>query len=327
MDVIAHTSLPKVHAVLLNVGGGNMAHAKITKEWLIERVLLGYGCGHGADYKPWLTLGRGSFIPKSRHGWYRDPATGAQRDVFSDNENDGGIVGVWLGAIDRRVQYPCFPFRHPHPLEDAPGRNTTPLPWSKGTLALAHEARLRHPVFVGTDIAFVLTLDSLFTLPPRTTSRVAAMAAKHKDITRGDDPEWNVVENLELQRLYARDIDARFFLWDQLVCPTELIKNLRSIYSSAALPSSLRCSPFYPTFLKFTEQRVQTWPVNRILQAFSHDQDLQVPEVTFLWDHAVWTQHIPSDLTKPIVMSRPAPLWDGRWMKEMRAAMFGCTEF
>lgn len=304
-----------------------MAQVKVTKEWLINNVLLGYGRGHCADYKPWLFLGRGKFIPKSRHGWYLDPETGAQRDVFSDNENDGGIVGTWLGALDRRVQYPCFPFRHPHPSEDAPGRSTKPLPWAKGTLALSREACIRHPLFVGTDILYVLTLDALFTLPPREESRLVALAGKNMSKTRVDDPDWSFVENLELQRRYAVDIDARFVIWDQLVCPKELIKNLRSLYSSAALPASFRCSKFYALFLNFAEQRVQDWPINKILKAFSRDHDLSVPEVTFLWDHALWTQNIPVDLTKPVAMASPAKMWDGQWMREMRTSMFGCAEF
>lgn len=304
-----------------------MPRAKVTKKWLVEKVLLGYGRGHGADYKPWLTLGRGGFIPKSRHGWYIDPETGAQRDAFSDNENDGGIVGSWLGALDRRVQFPCFPFRHPHPLEDAPGREAMPLQWSEGTVALALAANLRHPLFVGTNIYYVLTFDALFTLPPRNKPRLAALAGKSYDQTRCDAPDWNVVENLELQRLYAESIDASFCVWDQLVCPAELINNLRSIYSSAALPSSLKCSAFYTKFREFAEKRVDDWPVNRILQDFAKVSHLQVPEVTFLWDHAVWTQDIPVDLTKPVQRTQIAPLWNGRWMKEMRESMFGCKVF
>lgn len=301
--------------------------AIVTTEKIREMILAGRGQGHGKDYRPWLQLGPGQFIPKSLHGWYINPLSGAQQDIFSDIERRGGIVGRWLGAIDDRPQFPCFPFRHPHPSEDAPGREKSPLPWAKGTLALANDANLRHPIYVGTNINYVLTFDVLFTLPPVTRPRLAALAGKDKSVTRSNDPGRNVVTNIEIARRYAVDIGASFCTWDQLVCPSELIKNLVSIYSSASLPPTLACSAHYPAFLKFAMERVETVPVRRILQQFAETANLPVMQTTFLWDHAAWTQQIKIDLTKPDLRAQPAPLWDGEWMKDMRHAMFGIREF
>lgn len=300
---------------------------KITRKKIRDWIEAGYGQGHGAHYKPWLRLGRGRFIPKSKHGWYLNPVTGAQETIFSDNERIAGIVGKWLGAIDSRVQFPCFPFAHPHPLEDAPGREVQPLPWSRGTVALAHDAGIDHPVFPGTDIYYVLTFDVLFTLPPRARPSLAAVAGKDTRQTRAPEPAWNVVENLELQRRYAADISAPFLVWDQLVCPDHLAVNLSSIYSSAVIPESLACRPYYPEFLQFALARIDHWPVGKILQAFATKSGLSVLDVTFLFDHAAWIQDIPIDLTQPTLRSRPAPLWDGKWIGDMRQAMFGRREF
>lgn len=300
---------------------------KITRKKIREWIESGYGQGHGANYKPWLQLGRGRFVPKSIHGWYINPTTSAQQTFFSENERVAGIVGTWLGAIDSRPQFPCFPFVHPHPLEDAPGREASPLPWSRGTLALATDAGIDHPVYPGTDIYYVLTFDVLFTLPPRERPGLAAVAGKDAKQTRSDVPARNLVENLELQRRCAADIGAQFITWDQLTCPSDLVKNLRSIYSSAVIPESLPCHPYYLEFLEFARAKIESWPVRKILQAFASKSGLSVMDVTFLFDHAAWTQEIPVDLSKPMLRSRPAPLWDGKWIAEMRQAMFGRREF
>lgn len=300
---------------------------RITRKRIREWIESGYGQGHGANYKPWLQLGRGRFIPKSMHGWHLNPVTGAQQTIFSDNELNASVVGMWLGAIDSRPQFPCFPFVHPHPLEDAPGREDRPLLWSKGTLALAQDAGIDHPVFPGTDIYYVLTFDVLFTLPPRERPGVVAVAGKDTRQTRSDAPAWNLVENLELQRRYAADISAEFLIWDRLVCPPDFVNNLRSIYPSAVIPESLPCHPCYPEFLEFALARIESWSVRKILQTFATKSGLSVPDVTFLFDHAAWTQEIPVDLTKPALRSQPAPLWDGKWIAEMRQAMFGRREF
>lgn len=300
---------------------------KITHEKISDWILAGYGQGHGAEYISWLQLGRGRFIPKSRHGWYIDPTTGAQQTIFSDNERNAGIAGIWLGASEGRFQFPCFTFQHPHPLDDAPGREAKPLPWSIGTVELADEANIYHPIFPGTDIHYIPTFDILFTLPPRESPRLAGLAGKDAGQTRSNTPDWNTLKNLELQRRYAADIGAEFRTWDQLVCPPELIKNLCSVYPSAVLPVLLPCSQHYPDFLQFASAKIDYWPVRKILQEFARQSGLAVPDVTFLFDHAAWTQEIPVDLTKPVMRSSLAPLWNGQWMKEMRHAMFGCREF
>lgn len=300
---------------------------KITRDKIRGWIEAGHGQGHGAAYKPWLHLGRGRFIPNSLHGWYIDRITGAQQTFFSENERSAWIVGMWLGASDGRPQFPCFTFPHPHPLEDAPGREARPQPWSKGTVALARDAGISHPVYPGTNIYYILTFDALFTLPPREYPSVVAVAGKDKKQTRSPEPSWNLVENLELQRRYAADIGAKFQIWDQLVCPKDLLTNLRSIYPSATIPESLPCHPHYSEFLQFALAHIDSWPVNKILRAFAAKSGLTVPDVTFLFDHTAWTQQIPIDLTQPTLRSRPVPLWDGKWIADMRQAMFGRREF
>lgn len=300
---------------------------KITPTLIATLIAQGYGQGHGARYKPWLRLGRGKFIPKSLHGWYINLETGAQDEVFSDIERGIGLCGWWLGAIDARYQFPLWTFPHPSPLEDFPGRDPTTLPWSKGTVRLAAEHGIEHPRCVGSDIEYIQTLDTAFTIPPRNQPGFVGVAAKPSGKVRIPEPDFGVVDSLGLQELYVQDIGGRFRIVDERFCSPELSKNLRAVYASSVLPAALLKASLYQRFLEYASTTIAEVPTNRVLQAFAKRTGISVPDATTLLDHAAWKQDIPVDLSRPCMRAEPCSLWSGDVVKTMRQELFGCPQF
>jgi hypothetical protein len=111
-----------------------------TEEKIEKRFADGFGQGVGADYKPWLTVGRStpSLGTSNRSG---GRTTGRVHHFLSDIERNAFLIYDWAASVvDIREQFPL----------------------DRGeTRAIAEAMGVRHPIYPKSDVPVVMTTDFL----------------------------------------------------------------------------------------------------------------------------------------------------------------------
>jgi hypothetical protein len=151
---------------------------------IARRQQEGRGQGHGATYKPWLTV---QDVPSQGlthriQGW----TTRRVHHLFSNLERDALYLLDWAEeVIDIREQYPLLP------LEE--------------TQAIAEQIGVRHPTDPRTQHAVVMTTD--FLLDVQTGESIFQQARTAKPIDQLENRR--VLEKLEIERRFwqARNVD------------------------------------------------------------------------------------------------------------------------
>lgn len=206
-----------------------MAHGP--KKWTeatIERMHLeGRGKGEGQFYKPWIEVLEVSSIGRSRR--VSGIKTGREHQLLSDVEWKLFLLLEWArNVVDIREQYPL----------------------DRGlTQEIASMLRIRHPVYPGTKVPAVMTVDFLTTEERDGTRSLAAYNAK----TTADAENIRALEKLEIRRFYFQGVGIPHHLVLSTEIPAKLVRNLEWIRGGQQKQGELEP---YPNFLTENAQRM-----------------------------------------------------------------------
>lgn len=186
----------------------------------IERMQAeGRGQGSGADYKPWLEVADLSSQGRSRRVW--SPKTGRVHHLFSDVEHDLFLACEWAqNVVDIREQFPL-------------SRDLTQT--------IAQRLRIGHPVYPGTTVPTVMTVDFLLTVIVEGKRRPLALNAKRDE----EAEDARSLEKLEIQRACFEENDVAHQLVYHSRIPKQKVKNISWIRGALLKPEEPEPHPGY----------------------------------------------------------------------------------
>lgn len=292
----------------------------MTWEKLSERIHLGYGTGHGADYLPWLTLRRKNSSRESNQVAAHLHPLHRPGYFFSRGEYQIALLLLWLGVHDLREQYPLWPIAHPHPLYGALGTDGLDLGYCTGLLDIAADAGIEHGHFPGTDIPYVATIDFLVTVLNGSEFDLIAISCKPFS-----DPDqeikWRTLERLELERRYAERHGFRYLIISSRFVPILMAGQLEWCMERATLADVPHLSECVDGFAREFSSEPSLSVSDAVARA-SGSQHLSMEEGWMVFRHCAWTQVIDIDLSSPILTSYPARR-SGRTLRErLRRSLF-----
>lgn len=270
---------------------------------LYQAIRAGHGQGHGAAYQPWLQLRRKNSSPDSNQVVCRMPLLNRAAHYLSRGEYQTALLLLWLNVSDLREQYPIWPISHPHPLHGAPGTSGLALRFVRGLLSIAQEAGIDHGSDIGSGLPYVATLDFLITIPGKEGPSLAIFSSKpvpeHEYI-----PEWRMLERLELERRYAEELSARYFVTSSALVPDEMAGQLECWLTSAALDEAPELLSLAETFSEYFARQPEC-PVIEVVTTAAKALAIPEDEALCLFRHCAWTQKIDVDPTRRVVSSYP----------------------
>ncbi len=169
----------------------------------------GRGKGHGADYKPWLTIqdvpsdGLASRVPSVK--------TDRHHELLSNNETALFLLADWSDNV--------FDVREQFPLD------------RELTRRIAREMGVRHPVDTHSRVDLGMTTDLLIDLKIKGRVHCFPRAVKPADML--NDPR--VVEKLEIERRYWLIKEEPWALVTDRDLPKVRIQNLRWLHEMQTL--------------------------------------------------------------------------------------------
>lgn len=277
----------------------------MTWEKFYEHLLQGFGTGHGAAYRPWLTLRRKNPSKSSnqvaaylflqrRHGFF-----------FSRGEYQIALLLLWLGVDDLREQFPIWPIAHPHPLFGALGTEEVQFPYSKGLLDIAKEAGIDHGVYPGTNIPYVATMDFMLTIRVGGDFRQVAVSCK-PFCTLEDEIKWRTLERLELERRYAAHNKIRYIVLNSQIVPILMAGQLEWCFACSHKADIPQVAPAVETFAAEFASTPDLSIADAVRRA-SELSKLSLKDGWIAFRHCAWNQRIDVDLSKQILTTYPAP--------------------
>lgn len=188
--------------------------ARGPKKWdeaTIERMRLeGRGKGEGRHYKPWI--GVLEFSSRGRSRRVAGVKTGREHQLFSDVEWELFLLLEWArNVIDIREQFPLD---------------------RELTLEIAAMLRIRHPVYPGTKVPAVMTVDFLATEERNGSRSLVAYNAKRTE----EAEDARSLEKLEIQRYYFQGIGSPHHLVFSSQIPPNTVRNLTWIRGGILKP-------------------------------------------------------------------------------------------
>lgn len=293
---------------------------RVTQKHIEAWIAEGRGYGHGPAYIPWIKIRtRGS--PTGGNLQFRYiPELGRYAHLLSAGELKLARLLLYLGVADLREQYPCWPWKHPHPLFEHPHFNPSPIPWSKGTLACAEKLQINHPRYPGTMIYHIPSIDLLATIRVPGNYQAVAFAVK---------PDPNIVEldewaaaKLSIQATYCEELLIPWHLVSSNLIPDTLSENLKILLHYSGPNPALD-----DTQKRFT-QRLLTClstdsSLNESLEFAIRTENLSRPVALELFHRALWSKTLPIDLRQPWVFSMPPVLTDGAWIVDTKRTLLG----
>ncbi len=297
--------------------------AAMTYAKLRQRIQLGHGTGHRDRYLPWLTLRRKNVSPNSNQVVSWMPPLGRTAHYFSAGEYHTALLLLWLGVHDLREQFPLWPSPHPHPLYGSPLLAGSCDRWSEGLLAIATKSGIKHGVEVGTRVPYVASLDLLATVSLR--SGPALMAFSSKPIEKANAKvSWRTLERLELERRYAEEIGASYFVSHSALIPRLTAGQLESWLDASTLASAPELASYVPSFAECINATSRD-PLNVAVKAAARNLSLPLDVAWFLFRHCCWTQAIDIDPSKRILTSKGAIPGGRHLRQQLRKRLFGET--
>lgn len=275
----------------------------MTQQKLAARITLGHGIGSGANYLPWLTLRRKNASPESNQVISWMPPLRRTAHYFSRGEYHTALLLLWLGVRDLREQFPIWPIAHPHPLENQADTRTGSRPWSKGLLAIAKDAGIKHGTEYGTSLPYVASLDLVATTVDASGNALTVFSSKPIE-TAGERIKWRTRERLELERRYAAEISARYYVSSSALISLLTAGQLESWLDFSTMDSmpNLACSA--AQFAAVVQDSKQLSIVEAVTLAATVCW-LPMDQAWCLFRHCAWTQAIDIDPTVRILNSHP----------------------
>ena len=157
-----------------------------TEADIARHVKEGFGQGEGASYKPWIRVQDVSSKGRSR----KVPGTksGRLHHTLSDLEYNYLLLLEFSDeVVDIREQYPLFP--------------------TSRTRNIAADMGIRYPMYVGTQLPFVITSDFVVTIQdsPGAKRRLAVRTCKYESELADSKVGPRVIEKLELEKALWAD--------------------------------------------------------------------------------------------------------------------------
>jgi len=203
---------------------------------IATRIRHGFGQGTLANYIPWIGIRDLSSKGTSTRMW--SPKTGRKMQFLSNIERDTFLIAEFReDFVDYWEQWP---------LE----RNATR--WA------AEKLRYRHPIYVGTTIPIVMTVDGVLTL--RKGSGTASKAVDCKHSSELDNPRTQ--EKLAIARLACEHTNLPHILVTEAQTPPQVVKNI--LWVRISVRKSGEKEPIKGTF--------DMWPM-RMLRHLAHHQE------------------------------------------------------
>lgn len=173
---------------------------KWSEEKIQQLVKEGRGKGKGATYRPWIEVTDFSSQGNSRRVFSQK--TGRLHHLLSDAEWQlFTLLEFATNVTDIREQYP---------LERAE------------TLSLAAQRAIKHPMYPGTKVPVVMTVDFLVELNREGQRELHAFSCKRTE----DTIPSRMVELLELERAYFDDLGIAHHLVFHSTIPQKQVKNI-----------------------------------------------------------------------------------------------------
>lgn len=295
----------------------------MTLKKLVIQIRLGFGQGHGPEYQSWLKIRRKNPSPVSNQVVSWMPPLGRTAHYFSRGEYYLALLLLWLGVLDLREQYPLWPIAHPHPLEGTQGFEGLKLNWSRGLLAIAQEAGIKHGVEIGTDtdLPYVATIDQLATV--RLSSGLKLVGFSSKAIADQDDEvRERTLERLELERLYLDEIDAGYFVTNSALVPSLMAGQLEWWLDCSTLhcaPELLRLADPFAANINNNDELSIAAAVSVAAKHLLISRD----DSWLLFRHCAWTQKIDIDPTEKVLTSQPVHRGGVALRSRLRHKFFG----
>lgn len=294
---------------------------RITKKKLSQWIKEGRGQGHGEDYIPWLLIKRRQSPTGGSLQYRYVPQLDRFFHLMSKGELNVVRFLLWLGVIDIRDQFPCWPWSHAHPLYLHPNYHPTTLPWSEGTLACAADLGIKHPVYPGTNIKCVPTFDMLVTLPAKESLKAVSIAVKpnEKEVPLTSED----LEKLAIQKEYSSRLSIPWKLMSSSMIPGTLASNLLILihYSSPLTQISIINWDQYIQILNGNISPNLT--LSQSLKMVEIELKLDRNIVLELFYKALWFRKTQIDLRHAVVMNFPPILSDYSWIQPTVDYVFG----
>ncbi|MBC3862691.1 hypothetical protein H8K32_11310 [Undibacterium jejuense] len=270
---------------------------------LYEHIRQGYGTGHGKNYKPWLTLTRKNPSPTSNQVVSYMPPLERTAHYFSRGEYHTALFLLWLGVLDLREQFPIWPIAHPHPLDGASARISTKLKWSRGLLSIAREADIKHGHEVGSKRPYVASIDLVATTPFGDNFALSFFSSKpiHEPTAK---VKWRTLERLELERRYAREVCANYFVSSSALIPLRVASQLEWWIDCSTLhfcPELLKLASKFSDFVNSS----LTLSISEAVISASTEFSIPIDHGWSLFRHCAWKQLIDIDPSMQILTSFP----------------------
>lgn len=293
----------------------------MTPQKLAARIAQGHGIGSGATYIPWLTLRRKNTSPDSNQVISRMPPLRRTAHYFSRGEYHTALLLLWLGVSDLREQFPIWPIAHPHPLENHADTRTGTRPWSKGLAAIAADAGIKHGTEYGTRVPYIASLDLVATTEHQGGYALTIFSSKPIE-TPHDKVRWRTRERLELERRYAAEIAARYYVSSSALISLLTAGQLENWLDASTLESTPRLQAIAVQFAAIVQDTKDLSIVEAVTRAAAVCS-LQLDEAWFLFRHCAWTQAIDIDPTVRILNSHPVRAGGRALRGALRRRLFG----
>ena len=281
---------------------------KMTERKLIDLLEAGYGQGHGDNYQPWLRNTRSTISKKGTQSSGKILYGIARSCNFkSRQEKKIARALLWLGSADIREQFPIWPWPHTHPLVGAPGAEQLVLHDAPGLMDIAQKANIPHGLFIGTDLPYVATIDFMVTVYTMGVPRLIAISCKDREVVLDDDRLSRPLERLELERLYSERINVPHLIVDSEVFGEPLLANLEWLMPDERVVSELVSDSHVEDFCHLLKERVFQTPIDEVIEEARKTVGWGRHQAFSAFRYFAWMQAIDVNLTKPLLMSQPAP--------------------
>lgn len=251
-----------------------------TEADITRHVKAGFGQGEGASYKPWVRVqdipstGRSRKIPGIKSGRLHHTLSDLEYHYFLLLEFSDEVVDI-------REQFPLFP--------------------KTRSRDIAAEMGIRYPMYVGTQLPYVMTSDFLVTVQdsPNCKKRLAVRTCKYERELSEPNGGPRAIEKLDLERAIWADqgVTDWKIVTDRLVAPV-LIDNLDWLHQSAWRGDIYADEAQQ---LQFIEAAVQAADGERklssVIRLVSSAVGLPHRHGTSLFKYLVWNKLLIADLS------------------------------
>jgi hypothetical protein len=251
-----------------------------TEADILRHAKDGFGQGEGSSYKPWVrvqdipSLGRSRKVPGIKSGRLHHTLSDLEYNYFL-------LLEFSEEVVDIREQYPLFP--------------------TSAARDIAAEMGIRYPMYVGTQVPFVLTSDFLVTLQdsPGGKKRLAVRTCKYE--SELDDPKEGprAIEKLELEKAIwaVQGVTDWKIVTNRLVAPI-LRDNLEWLHQSGQSGDGIAGEELQQ---KFVDAAVQAADGERklssVVRSISSAIGLPHRQGSSLFKYLIWNKLLLTDLS------------------------------